>query len=332
MTKKPEKRDPLIYPLTFDPIFKDYIWGGRNLESQLGRKIPDGTIAESWEIAGHKNGSSTVRQGPLMGKTLPAVQELLGEALVGSRNRNALERGRFPLLIKLLDANRWLSVQVHPDDAYGLANENDFGKTEMWVVLYAEPDAEIVFGFRAGIDQQGFVNAVATGKIDETLHRIAIKAGNVIFVPAGSIHALGPGAIVAEIQQNSDTTYRIHDWGRDRETHIKKALEVLDFGLIEPKPVIPTVISSNGLHREEIGHSAYFYTERLSIPTGGVFRGKCSGETYEIWGVLSGSIRVEWSGEPLQIKAVDWVLLPAALGEFTIQAIEQSLLLRVRTP
>ena len=331
-----DKIDPSIYPLTFDPIFKDYVWGGRNLESQLGRTIPDGVVAESWEIAGHVNGSSTVRQGPLMGKTLPEVQELLGESLVGRLNRQALALGRFPLLIKLLDANRWLSVQVHPDDEYGLANEDDFGKTEMWIVLHAEPDAELVFGFRTGVTRESFADAVATGQIDETLHRISVTAGDVIFVPAGSIHALGPGTIVAEIQQNSDTTYRVYDWGRDRETHVEKALDVLDFTLIEPTTVMPKVIAETGIQdvirREEIGHCQYFHTERLTMPTSSVFEGGCNGGTYEIWGILSGSISVEWAGESLTVEGVDWVLLPAALGDFTIRANAESTLLRVYTP
>ena len=126
---------PALYPLTFDPVFKDYPWGGRNLASVLGRALPDGIVAESWDIAAHPNGSSTVNNGPLAGMTLPAVMELLGEALVGSNSAAALELGKFPLLIKLLDANRWLSVQVHPSDAYGLRHEGEFGKTEMWVVL-----------------------------------------------------------------------------------------------------------------------------------------------------------------------------------------------------
>ena len=138
MSQSPNRHSP-IYPLTFDPVFKDYVWGGRDLADKLGREIPDGIIAESWEIAAHPDGSSIVNNGPLVGLTLPQVQAHLGEALVGRNNQQMLEMERFPLLIKLLDANRWLSVQVHPDDAYGLANENDLGKTEMWVVLDAAP-------------------------------------------------------------------------------------------------------------------------------------------------------------------------------------------------
>lgn len=140
-----------VYPLTFDPVFKDYVWGGHNLADKLGRTLPEGIVAESWDVAAHPNGSSIVNHGPLLGKTLAEVMELWGEALVGSNSAQALELGKFPLLIKILDANRWLSVQVHPNDTYGLAHEGEFGKTEMWVVLEAEPGAEIVYGFQADV-------------------------------------------------------------------------------------------------------------------------------------------------------------------------------------
>ncbi|MEM7537539.1 MAG: type I phosphomannose isomerase catalytic subunit, partial [Chloroflexota bacterium] len=180
-----------LYPLAFEPIFKDYIWGGRRLETALGRTIPDGIVAESWEIAAHANGSSTVAAGPLQGQTLGQVQEQFGVELVGTRNQAALEQGRFPLLIKLLDANRWLSVQVHPDDAYGLANENDLGKTEMWVILHAEPESKIVYGFKSGVTREAFAEALAAERCEDWLHYVPVQTGDVVFVPAGSIHALG---------------------------------------------------------------------------------------------------------------------------------------------
>ena len=324
--------NPTIYPLTFDPVFKDYVWGGRNLETVLGRQIPDGVIAESWDIAAHPDGSSAVNNGPLKGETLPQVLSLLGEQLVGSRNRRMLEMKRFPLLIKLLDAHRWLSVQVHPDDEYGLAHENDLGKTEMWVVLHAEPGAELVYGFKRGVTKEAFAQAIREGTVDQWLHYVPIQAGDVIFVPAGTIHALGPGAIVAEIQQNSNTTYRIYDWGRPRPIHIQQALDVLNFGLVEPGPMKPTVIEQNGRRRELIGQCAYFQTERLYLPAGDAFQGRCNGATFEIWGVMAGQATVHWQGDPIVIEAVGWVLLPAALGDFRVEADAESTLLRVFTP
>lgn len=322
-----------IYPLTFDPIFKDYPWGGRNLGEKLGRKIPDGIVAESWEIAGHPNGSSTVNHGPLAGLTLPQVQEKLGLDLVGDNNEAALAQGKFPLLIKLLDANRWLSVQVHPNDDYAQKHEGELGKTEMWVVLHAEPNAEIIYGFKAGISRQDFAQAIAEARTDELLHRLPVKTGDVVFVPAGSIHALGPGTIVAEIQQNSDTTYRIYDWGRPRPLHIQQSLDVLNFDLVEPTALKPRILlDDDGTQVEQIGQCEYFETERLSLPTGGAYFGLCDGATFEIWAVLSGRVTLQWDGDPRPLTGVNFVLLPAALGEFQIEAEEPSVLLRIFTP
>ena len=230
-----------------------------------------------------------VNRGSLAGKTLPEVQEALGVDLVGTRNQGMLDLGRFPLLIKLLDANRWLSVQVHPDDAYGLANEEDLGKTEMWVVLYAKPDAELDLWLQARREQGCLCRTPSmSGTVDEWLHRVPVQAGDVIFVPAGTIHALGPGTIVAEIQQNSNTTYRIYDWGRPRPIHLAQALDVLNFELIEPGPLTPVLLEANGVRREQIGQCAYFETERLALPAGSAFSGTCDGSTFEIWAALEG--------------------------------------------
>jgi mannose-6-phosphate isomerase len=323
----------ILYPLTFDPVFKDYPWGGRNLGEKLGRNIPAGIVAESWEIAAHPNGSSIVNNGPLAGLTLPQVQEKWGEALVGSRNRAALARGKFPLLIKLLDANHWLSVQVHPDDDYATKNEGEWGKTEMWVVLFAEPGAELIYGFKTGVDRAAFARAMADGRVEQYVHKVPVQPGDVIFVPSGAIHALGPGILIAEIQQNSDVTYRIYDWGRPRPIHRQQALDVLDFSLVEPGPRQPvTILEDNGLVVEQLALCQYFETERITLPAGSSFFGLCGGETLEIWGLLSGEVTLTWAGEPVTLRGVAWVLLPAALGEFQINAAERSVLLRVATP
>ncbi|RME66534.1 MAG: AI-2E family transporter, partial [Caldilineae bacterium] len=324
-----------LYPLLFEPVYKDYIWGGRNLERVLGRALPPGIIAESWEIAAHPNGQSTVANGPLAGKTLAQLQEMLGERLVGSNSRRALDLGKFPLLIKLLDANRWLSVQVHPDDDYALAHEGEFGKTEMWVVLHAEPGAELIYGLRRGADRAAFTQAVAEGRVEELLHRIPVQAGDVIFVPAGAVHALGPGIIVAEIQQNSDTTYRIYDWGRlghdgkPRPLHVESALEVIDWTLVEPQASRPTPLPGDGpgVAREELARCAYFLTQRLRLEPGAVLQDRCAGDTFQIWGVLDGAVDISWSGGEERLTAVAWTLLPADLGPFQITAQAESTLL-----
>ena len=323
---------PTLYPLTFEPVFKNYPWGGRNLETLLGRTIPDGIVAESWEVAAHANGSSPIATGALKGKTLQEAMATWGVDLVGSRNAEDLAQGRFPLLIKLLDANSWLSVQVHPEDAYARIHEGESGKTEMWVVIHAEPGAELIYGFAPGVTRERFAAAIEAGETEKYLHKVVVKAGDVVFVPTGSIHGLGPGILIAEIQQNSDTTYRIYDWGRPRPLHIEKSLEVLDFNLVEPDVLTPTVLTDVAVPTEVIGECRYFRTERLRLAAGQSWAGQTDGRTLEIWGVLSGEATLHWSGDDVPLVAVSWVLVPAGLGDFRITVARDSVLLRVITP
>jgi mannose-6-phosphate isomerase len=319
--------------MTFDPVFKDYPWGGRSLQKILGRELPPGIVAESWDVAAHPNGSSTVNNGPLAGKTLPEVMDLLGVELVGEHSLAALARGRFPLLIKLLDCNRWLSVQVHPNDEYGLQHEGEWGKTEMWVVLHAEPEAELIYGFAPGMTKEKYAEQIGGEESAVGLHRVKVKAGDVIFVPSGAVHALGPGIIVTEIQQNSDTTYRIYDWGRPRPLHIQQSLDVLDFTLVAPQPVKPKImLDDEGFKVESLAACPYFETERLTMPAGYEFFGLCDGATFELWAVIHGQATIYSDAEPLTLNAVQWALLPAEMGEFQVQADQDAVLLRVFVP
>jgi mannose-6-phosphate isomerase len=321
-----------LYPLLFEPVLKDYIWGGRNLE-KLGRKLPtEGVIAESWDIAGHKDGNTTVANGYLTGLTLTDVQVLLGLNLIGSNNTWAEERNKFPLLIKLLDANRPLSVQVHPNDEYALAHEgNELGKSEMWVVLQADPDAEVILGVKAGTTPDIFRAAIEDGRLEPYLHHIPVKAGDHVCVPAGSLHAIMGGLLIAEIQQNSNTTYRVYDWnrvgdeGNSRPLHVDKALDVINFDQVEPTIQSPkTIANENGVERQALCANQYFVTERVIMEAGSRFEGECDGRTLEIWGVLDGAAEVNGEG----ISAVQFILLPAALGSFSVTAKGDCVLLR----
>lgn len=325
-----------LYPLLFEPVLKDYIWGGRNLE-KLGRQLPEeGVIAESWEIAGHKDGNTTVANGFLRGLTLTDVHAMLGLNLIGSNNEWAEERNKFPLLIKLLDANRPLSVQVHPDDGYALENEgNELGKTEMWVVLRAEPGAEVILGVKSGTTPEAFGQAIEDGRLEPYLHHIPVQAGDHICVPAGSLHAIMGGLLIAEIQQNSNTTYRVYDWnrvddaGNSRPLHVDKALDVINFDQVEPTLDAPKMVAdSNGIVREELCRNQYFVTERVKMTAGSTFEGECDGYTLEIWGIVEGEAEIKGEG----ISAVQFVLLPAALGPFTVLANTESVLLRSYVP
>jgi mannose-6-phosphate isomerase len=329
-----------IYPVTFTPVFRDYIWGGRNLE-KLGRTLPPGIVAESWEISGHPSSPTRVANGPLAGKTLPDVLDLLGEDLVGRHSRAMLARGKFPLLIKLLDANQPLSVQVHPNDEYANTHEQgELGKTEMWYILQAEPDAHLIYGLKPGLTRESFRQALEAGQLESCLHRLPVKTGDAVFIPAGSVHAIMEGIVLAEIQQNSDTTYRVYDWnrlgtdGKPRPLHLDKALQVINFEQVEPGRAIPQLLEGeDGLRRELLVSCPYFKVERVAFERAGAsFQGRNDGRTFEIWGMLSGWGRVTWAGEPLELAAVRFTLLPAALGEFEIKADAPAVMLRTYVP
>lgn len=321
-----------LYPLLFEPVLKAYIWGGRNLE-KLGRQLPpEGVIAESWEIAGHEDGTTRVVNGRFQGKLLTELLTELGLDLIGSRSAWALERGKFPLLIKLLDANRPLSVQVHPPDEYALAHEgNELGKTEMWVVLHADPNAEVILGVSHSITAEEFRVAINNNALKPHLNKLKVQTGDHICVPAGSLHAIMGGLLIAEIQQNSNTTYRVYDWGRvgadgqPRPLHVDKALDVINFEQVAPTIGAPEpVADENDVNRTLLCQTNYFVTERVELAAGATFIGSCTGETLEIWGVMEGTASIN----DLELASVHFVLLPATMGEFTVTAVTSATLLR----
>jgi mannose-6-phosphate isomerase len=310
-----------LYPLLFAPVLKDYVWGGRNLERLLGRELPAGRVAESWEIAAHKDGQSIVINGLFTGMTLTSVHKMLGLDLIGRRNAWAQERGKFPLLVKLLDAQDKLSVQVHPDDAYALAHEgNELGKTEMWVVLHAEPDAEIILGLRRGATKEKILQAIAEGTLERYLHSIPVRAGDFVCVPSRTLHAILGGVVIVEIQQSSNTTYRVYDWNRSnsgaaRPLHVRQALDVINFELIEPSlPKLRVVFDSDGIKRSLLCQNQYFTTERVNLAPGAEFTGELNGDTLEIWGIIEGQVAVN----EVEMKATKFTLLPAALGSYRV--------------
>ena len=325
-----------LSPLLFTPVLKDYIWGGRNLE-KLGRTLPqEGIIAESWEIAAHKDGDTTVIHGEHAGKTLSALTRELGLDLIGTNNAWAFQRDKFPLLIKLLDANRQLSVQVHPNDAFALENEgNELGKTEMWVVLHAEPGAKIQFGVKKGTTPKAFRQGIEQGNLEPHLHYLPVKTGDHVCVPAGSLHAIMEGLMIAEIQQNSNTTYRVYDWnrvghdGNPRPLHVDKALQVINFA--QQEPTLPTpkrITQDNGVTRWELCRNTYFVTERVHLTAGATFKGECDGSTLEIWGLLEGQATINDTA----LTSVQFCLLPAALGKYQVTAEKDCVLLRSYVP
>ncbi len=216
--------------LKLNPVFKDYIWGGTRLRDDFGLKTDINPVAEGWMLACHKDGMNTVDGGEYDGKTLESVIEEGGKAIIAGTNSEKFPY--FPVLIKLIDAKDNLSVQVHPDNEYAARVEHEFGKTEMWYVLDAAPGATLIYGFKNKIRKEEFKQAIESNTLLDVLNVVEVKKGDMFFIEAGTVHAIGKGALIAEIQQNSNSTYRVYDYGRlgkdgkPRELHIQKAIDV----------------------------------------------------------------------------------------------------------
>ena len=217
------------YPLLLIPPLKDYLWGGTRLKTEFGYTSDRDIAAEAWVLSCHKDGMSVVANGPCAGRSLPDVLDEWGPAALGEK---AAAFPYFPLLIKLIDAHDRLSVQVHPDDAYAMRVEGEFGKTEMWYVVDCEPGAELIYGFSRGLSREEFRQRIEENTLDEVCNHVPVHPGDVFFIEAGTLHAIGAGILIAEVQQNSNTTYRVSDYGRlgadgkPRPLHVDKAVDV----------------------------------------------------------------------------------------------------------
>ena len=231
----------MLYPLIFQPAFKERIWGGRELERLNGKKLPPGAvIGESWEISDRPGDASVIINGPLAGKDLRWLMEHHGAEILGTAKPAA--DGRFPLLCKILDAREKLSLQVHPP-ASKAAELKGEPKTEMWYIADATPNASLYVGLKRGVTRAEFEKRIADGTVSDCFHRVPVRAGDTMFLPSGRVHAIGDGLVIFEIQQNSDTTYRVFDWnrvgldGQPRELHVAQSLASIDFNDFEPNLV-----------------------------------------------------------------------------------------------
>ncbi len=329
-----------VHPLKFEPIYQRRIWGGRKLAEVFGRELPPGEpIGESWEIADLENGQSVVAEGPSRGRTLGQLVQEWGADLLG---RASLFEGRFPLLIKYLDAREHLSVQVHPPEAYAQrAGGSVRVKNEAWYVLSAEPDGCIYRGLVPGIDRERFAAAIRAGTVEPLLRRIAVKEGRAYYLPSGTVHALGAGVMVAEVQTPSDTTFRVFDWnrvdaatGRPRELHVEEALACIDFSGVEP--------GAAGEKRSHVASLWTTVTRLITCPSFIVEKVRMvAGVEQEIpyaepvvWMMLSGRAAVTWGGgrERMEIGRGETVLLPAALREARLVTSEECAWLEVTLP
>ena len=258
-----------LYPLKLSYVTKSPLWGGTRLLDRWGIEAPanQSTIGEAWMLTVREKDMSVIQNGALAGMTMREYIDTYGNGVVGS----SFAGGDFPLLIKLIDACDKLSVQVHPDDDYAARVENDRGKTEMWIIVEADDDAEIIYGLKDGLSAEQFCTAVREGRLSETMHHCPVKAGEVYFIPSGMLHAIGKGILIAEIQQNCDLTYRVYDYERRgadgslRELHVDKALDVT-VPFTEEQVNAIRYEAAEGTDDTVLAHCRYFKTRQLSAP------------------------------------------------------------------
>ncbi|HUU90561.1 MAG TPA: type I phosphomannose isomerase catalytic subunit [Phycisphaerae bacterium] len=318
-----------MQPLKMRPVFKERVWGGRRLADLLGKPLPAGKpIGESWELADHPRGLSTVADGPFAGKTLRWILENHRLAVLGEKRARG-KAARFPVLAKFIDASDRLSVQVHPDDAYAAAHHGgDRGNTKCWVVLHAEPDAWVIDGLRDGVTRDAFASAVEKGTLENLFTVRPVKAGDLVWIPAGHVHAIGPGIVVAEIQQNSDVTYHVYDWdrtgldGKPRALHVADALETINFTGDEPAPRgRGRTADETGLLVEHLVECRAFSLSCIQLD--GRPWAADTGGGYVALIVLAGAARLVSGERPMPIRAGDTVLVPADASEYVFEAAER---------
>ena len=311
-----------LYPLTFRPLLKERIWGGRNLERLYDKPLPpEKPIGESWEISDRPGGDvSVIANGPLAGKDLHWLMQqhradLLGNTATAATPADGTAADRFPLLIKILDARDTLSLQVHPppDRAIELKGEP---KTELWYVAHAEPGAELFVGLKRGVTRQQFEKKIASGTVAECFHSIKVKAGDTMFLPSGRVHALGGGLVIFEIQQNSDTTYRVFDWnrvgldGKPRELHVEQSLASINFNDFEPGLVDSPFVESGPARKRLLVRDPLFIVELVELTANETLAlpaGKSA-----IVGLLEGSLTIDGNNVSVSLIPGGFCLVPAA--------------------
>ncbi len=302
-----------LYPLRLKPAYKDYLWGGDRIPRVFKRNLPPGIYAESWEVADRPEGMGVVTNGPLAGTTLHDLVGRLDLDLLGRRGRGF---GVLPLLIKLIDARQTLSVQVHPDNA-SAARHGGEPKTEMWYVLSAEPDAFVFGGLQPGVTPEAFARAVADETVENLLQRVPVKPGDAVYIPGGRVHAIGAGCLLLECQQNSNTTYRIYDYGRKgadgktRELHLDQAIKVIQWDDHASPLVAPRLLEQTGGNEHwEILSSPYFRMEQYRLTAPHVL--VRDQQTFRVLFVEQGTVQVKGSQGVEQAPVGTTLLIPAA--------------------
>jgi mannose-6-phosphate isomerase len=324
-----------LYPLKFKPTFKEKIWGGQNLKSSLNKDIPaNKKLGESWEISGVENNVSVVENGFLAGNELDELIEIYMGDLVGAKvyDKHGLV---FPLLIKFIDANDVLSIQVHPDDKLAKQRYNSNGKTEMWYVVDALKDAELISGFNHEIDKDHYLHHLKNNELAQILNTEKAKQGDVFYIPAGRVHAIGAGIVLAEIQQTSDVTYRIFDWNRKddagnyRELHTEKAIDAIDFKVYDN---YKTEYKSDQNKTSKIVSTKYFETNILYFDQR-VEKDYNTLDSFIIYMCLEGKFEIEYyESEKITIKKGETVLIPSVIEHLFLNPVVQSKILEIYIP
>lgn len=305
------------YPLQFTPILKERIWGGTKLKSELDKPITSETVGESWEISTVDDNISVVTNGILEGKSLLDLIDSSPESILGFEVYKKFGK-QFPLLFKYLDARQDLSIQVHPNDELAKKRHNSFGKTEMWYIMQADENARIIVGFKEESNANAYIENLKNKTLLSILDDVKVKTGDVFFLETGTVHAIGAGLVVAEIQQTSDITYRIYDFdrvdaqGNERELHLDLALDAINYNKTNTfKSYTKEINQSN-----EVVNCPYFTTNFIPLD-GGISIHK-NGNSFTVYMCVDGNFAIDSEGVIFQYSKGDTVLIPAALKSFII--------------
>tara|TARA_B110000046_G_scaffold182382_1_gene216268 strand:+ start:4868 stop:5845 length:978 start_codon:yes stop_codon:yes gene_type:complete len=315
-----------LYPLKFQPILKDKIWGGQKLQQLLNKPTTSTEAGESWEISDVEGDTSVVANGPLKGSSLKALLESYASDLLGEKNFRQFGT-KFPLLIKFIDAKQDLSVQLHPNDQLAKERHNSFGKTEMWYVVQADPESNLIVGFNQDMTQELYLKHLEAKTLQSILNFDAVKPGDTYFIEVGRIHAIGAGVLLAEIQQTSDITYRVYDWdrvdseGKERELHNDIALEAFDFEMPDNFRVKYSLDSNTST---ELVSCPYFTTNVLEVNA--PLKKENNHDSFMIYMCVEGAASLEVDGAVTEFSMGETVLVPACIQRFSISANHAKLL------
>jgi len=306
-----------LYPLQFQPILKERIWGGTKLKDHLNKSISSEITGESWEISSVENDVSIVVNGSLKGKSLKELVNEYPEALLGKKVYQQFGK-QFPLLFKYLDAQKDLSIQVHPNDKLAKERHHSFGKTEMWYVMQADENAKLILGFKESSSPKKFMDSVNNKTLLSSLDSKLVKKGDVFFLETGTVHAIGAGTLIAEIQQTSNITYRIYDFdrvdtdGNKRELHLDLALDVINYNVVETERQYRKEVNVSN----EIVNCQYFTTN--IIPLDGNTKITKNGQSFTVYMCVEGNFELEFDHTIYAYKTGDTVLIPAEISQFEI--------------